>query len=241
MGRREPLQSVNCDTSRCIGGGCQYHQMANISSGAKCAVTVSQEIRKKYATKRIATAAFRHRLAPGDGSHFSAGAAGTWPGLDELCPAVNTAACIPAAAEPSQRTASYARIRNWPTAAHSPGSGVSLALESPLAPIDCTSSRLCPSRSSVVTPASAVSPCAAVFPRSAHVGSGRFSALEKNVEIGGEPAPAVAEEVSESRVGGIVVNRLGVEMVGQVEAGERQPDGVLGVHADVLGNPRIQR
>ena len=50
----------------------------------------------------------------------------------------------------------------------------------------------------------------------------------------------MTKKVAERYVGGIGVDGLGVEVVGEVEAGQGEADGVLGVDADVLGNSEIQ-
>ncbi len=60
------------------------------------------------------------------------------------------------------------------------------------------------------------------------------TALEQNVEIGGEPAVPLAEEDSVSRVGNIAVEGFRIEMVGQVVTRYRQPDRVFRIDLDVL-------
>ena len=70
-------------------------------------------------------------------------------------------------------------------------------------------------------------------------GPGPVDCLKENVEIHGEAAAAMPEEVPIRHVGDIGMQRLGVEVVGQVEARERQTDGVLGVHLDVFRDAGI--
>ena len=64
--------------------------------------------------------------------------------------------------------------------------------------------------------------------------------LENKIEIDCKAAAAVTKKITESGVGDIGVDGLGVEVVGEVEAGQGEADGVLGVDADVLGNSEIQ-
>src|SRR6516164_5356844 len=58
--------------------------------------------------------------------------------------------------------------------------------------------------------------------------------LKEKVEIDREPAAAMAEEVAVGRVGDVVVDDLGVEMVGQVEPRKGEADSVLGIDLNVL-------
>ena len=51
----------------------------------------------------------------------------------------------------------------------------------------------------------------------------------------------VSEELAVERIGGVEVDRLGVGVVGQVEARNGEAHGVLRVDADVLPNPRVER
>src|SRR5947209_6417393 len=60
----------------------------------------------------------------------------------------------------------------------------------------------------------------------------RCESSEQYIEIRGESPSPVPEEVPERGVVDIVVDRLRIEMVGQVEHRERQPDGVLRIELD---------
>ena len=48
--------------------------------------------------------------------------------------------------------------------------------------------------------------------------------LENNVEIGGEPASAMAEEEAAGGIAEIRVDRFGIEVVGQIERTDGQAD-----------------
>src|ERR1700692_857334 len=64
--------------------------------------------------------------------------------------------------------------------------------------------------------------------------------LEEDVEIGSEVPPPLTEEESVRGIGDVAVERLRVEMVGQIEAANRESKGVFRADFDIFRNSCIQ-
>src|SRR5208283_4488892 len=64
--------------------------------------------------------------------------------------------------------------------------------------------------------------------------------LEEKVEIKKYPATVIAEEMSILRVSHIGVDFQRIEMIGQVDHGCRQPNGMFGVDLDVLRGAKVE-
>ena len=66
--------------------------------------------------------------------------------------------------------------------------------------------------------------------------SGANYGSEQDVEIHGKAAVALAEKDAITGIGDVIVDGFRVEMVGKVEARERQAHFIFGSHGNIFGN-----
>src|SRR5690242_8838406 len=62
---------------------------------------------------------------------------------------------------------------------------------------------------------------------------------KQKVEIDRKSPSPMTEKIAVSRVGDVVMDHLGVEMVGQVEPDQTEADRIFGIELNILGQTRI--